>query len=166
MSGLSPSPRRRAAVLGAAAAFTATVVVAGSQPSASGADTMRFRFEEVSFRYVDLPPLGEGEDSLPSAGDYFVLKNKLLRGDERVGSLHATCVFPTRAKDPARIRLLCTGAYSLPGGTLVGTAVLGGTEEVNHIAITGGTGRFAGMSGTAIEHNNEDGSGRVVIRVS
>jgi hypothetical protein len=166
MSGLSPSPRRRAAVLGAAAALTATVVVAGSQASASGADTMRFRFEEVSFRFVDLPPRATDPDSPPSAGDYFVLENKLLRGGERVGSLHATCVFPTRAKNPERIKLLCTGAYSLPGGTLVGTAVLGATEDVNRIAITGGTGRFAGMSGTATEHLRPNGSGRVVIRVS
>ena len=165
MSGLSPSPRRRYAVLGATAALTATVVVAGRQATASAAVTMRFRFEQVSFKFVDVPPLAKDESSPPSAGDYFVLANKMLRGGEPVGSLHATCVFPTRAKDPARAKLLCTGAYSLPGGTLVGAAVLGATGNVNNIAITGGTGRFAGMSGTAVEHTNEDGSGRVVIRV-
>ena len=159
----TPGRRTAAAIAGAAALVGSALVIAG-QPAATGATTMTFRYQDSTFNLVDVPPLAASQDEPPSPGDYFVLTNKLFRGQDRVGSLHATCLFTKRTSDPARIPLLCSGVYTLPGGTLVGSALLRSGEQVNTIAITGGTGRFAGMSGTSTETPTRHG-GHVEIHV-
>lgn len=168
MSLLS-SPRRRVALVSSAALAAAPLLLlAGHQPTATGAagaTSFTLRFEPASFKLVDMPPVADSETSPLSPGDYFVLKNRLLRGERRVGALHATCVITARASSPGHTPLLCSGFYRLPGGTLAGSALLATDNVVNTIAITGGTGRFAGMTGTATELNNDDGTGRVRVRI-
>ena len=165
---LLSTPRRRVAVIVTAAlAAVPVLLLAGHQSTAAGAaDAPAFtlRFEPASFRLVDMPPVAESEGSL-SPGDYFVLKNRLFKGERRVGALHATCVITNRGTSPGSTPLLCNGVYRLPGGTLAGTALLSTDNAVNRIAITGGTGRFTGMTGIANEINNHDGTGRIVYRV-
>jgi hypothetical protein len=170
MPSPTPSSTRRlvAAAVTSLVAVILLVLVATGQHAATGAaaaTTLRMRFEPGALKFVDAPPRAEDESTPPSMGDYLVLTNKLFRGQKRVGALHATCMFANRASDPARLRLLCTGAYKLPRGTLTGTALLRGGGRLQRIAITGGTGRFAGMTGTATETSGHGGNGRVVIRV-
>jgi hypothetical protein len=165
MPALTTRRRRTAAAVVTATTLAGSGLLVAAQPAATGAAAMTFRFEDSTFKYIDVPPLATSPDEAPSPGDYFVLTNKLFRGEKRVGGLHATCLFVKRTADPARLPLLCSGAYTLPGGTLVGSALLRSEDPVNHIAVTGGTGRYAGMSGTATEHPRPDGSGRVEIDV-
>jgi hypothetical protein len=159
-------PRRRVvASLVALSSVPAIALVAASQSTATGSESMTLQFRGSTFDMIDVPPTSSDPDAPPSPGDYFVLSNKLFRDGDRVGSLFATCLFPKGAGSSASIPLLCTGSYKLPGGTLVGTALLKSDDPVNHIAITGGTGRYAGMTGTATEYLRDDESGRVVIDV-
>jgi hypothetical protein len=166
MSLLSSSRRTLAA--GAALAAVSLLVLAGHGSTAAGADdasVFTMRFEPASFKLVDAPPKAASETSPPGPGDYFVLKNRLFKGERRLGALHATCVVTNRGTGPGNIPILCSGVYRLPGGTLVGSALLSTGSTVSRIAVTGGTGRFAGMTGVATEFNEDDGTGRILVRV-
>jgi hypothetical protein len=166
MSLLSSS--RRTLAVGAALAAVPLLVLAGHQSTATGADdatVFTMRFEPASFRLVDVPPAAPSETSPPRPGDYFVLKNRLFKGERRLGALHATCVVTHRGTGAGSIPLLCSGVYRLPGGTLIGSALLSTDSAVSRIAVTGGTGRFAGMTGVATEFNENDGTGRILVRV-
>lgn len=158
----------RTLAVGAALAAVPLLVLAGHQSTATGADdasVFTMRFEPASFKLVDVPPAAASETSPPGPGDYFVLKNRLFKGDRRLGALHATCVITNRGTSPGNTPLLCTGVYRLPGGTLIGSALLSTDAEVNRIAVTGGTGRFTGMTGIATEFNENDGTGRILVRI-
>lgn len=165
---MSPAPRNRRLALGAAAlagVSAATFVVAQSTAS-SAASPVDFsvRFKAGTFHYVDAPPM-QGPDSFdPSAGDTFVLTNRLFRGGARVGTLHATCVVTHATSDPTKTPILCSGAYRLKGGSILGSAVLSTSGTRNVIALSGGTGRYSGASGTAVEVYDSPDSGNGVIR--
>ena len=166
MYSFSTSRRRLAAVVVGVAAIP--VILLAAHPSTatgttSGATTLSFDFRPETFKVIDMPPKAAGNELSP--GDYFVLTNGLYQGGERVGALHATCVVTRKAATPERTRLLCSGSYKVPGGTLVGTALLRTSGQTSHIAVTGGTGQYAGASGTSTEVNNEDGSGTVTIEL-
>jgi hypothetical protein len=160
--------RRRAAASVVALSTIPVMLMVTSPGSATGttseSSTLTFRMRTGSFRFIDMPPKAATADAPPSPGDYLVLTNRIFKAGDRVGTLHATCVVTRRAANPDRTPLLCTGAYRLPGGTLTGTTVLT-TSATTHIAITGGTGRFAGASGTSTEHDNQDGTTHVTIRL-
>jgi len=165
---LLSTPLRRTVAATAALASVPLLLLAGHQSTATGAaDATAFTLRSVSagFKLIDMPPVAEGQASRPSPGDYVVLRNRLLRGRERVGALHATCVVTSRGARPQVAPLLCTGVYRLRAGTLSGTALLSTESVVNRIAITGGTGRFAGMTGTATEFLGRNDTGTVVFRI-
>lgn len=153
--------QRRFAASGLVLASVSVLVVAAHPTTATGstasAETLTFTSREGSFRFIDIAPKGER----PTPGDSLVLVNQLWSSGERVGSLHATCVVTRKAKDPDRTPLLCHGMYLLPGGRLSGTAVVGGSDTTT-IAITGGTGKYAGASGTSVEVS-EGATGTVTI---
>lgn len=155
--------RRRVAATVVALSTVPVVLLAANQSTAtgttSGSETLTFNFRPGTFRYIDMAPRG---DRPPSPGDYFVITNGLYKAGERVGALHATCVVTRQAANPERTPLFCSGSYRIPGGTLVGSALLS-SSGTSHIAVTGGTGRYAGASGTSTEVNNEDGTGTVTI---
>ena len=157
---ISPTPRRLAAaavILGSAS----VLVVAAHPMTATGstsAETITFNMRDGTFRFLDLPPRGDH----PSAGDSFVLTNRLMKGGERIGTLHAMCTATRRAADPARTPFLCQGVYHLQGGRISGDTTFNGANPVIKVAITGGTGIYAGASGEATEVPTEKGS-RVTV---
>jgi hypothetical protein len=55
--------------------------------------------------------------------------------------------------------MLCTGFYTLPGGTLVGTTLARPSQQPGtlHIAITGGTGRYEGARGSIVSVGSNTG---------
>jgi hypothetical protein len=66
-------------------------------------------------------------------------------------------------------QLQCNGVYRLPGGTLTGTALVPASESSTapvHIAITGGTGRYAGASGQGTTTPQSQTVSRTVIHLS
>lgn len=164
MLALTSHRRRTVAAVVAATALTGGALLVAGQPAATGAGAMTFRYENGTFKFIDVPPMATSQDEPPSPGDYFVLTNKLFRGQDRVGGLNATCLVTKRTSNPDRTPLLCSGVYNLPGGTLVGSALLRSGDNINTIAVTGGTGRFAGMSGTSVETPSGNG-GTVEIHI-
>ena len=163
---MSASARRHAApaiALGILATLAVGIVLHQSTASGATPSDLSLRYEGATFRYVDAPPLQGPDEFAPSPGDSFVLTNHLFRGKDKVGHLTATCVVAKGAKQPENSRLLCHGAYTLPGGTVTGTTVtpLGGTRTV--IAITGGTGRYLGAEGVAVERSTGEDEGTVHV---
>ena len=139
----------------------AVLVVATTATGSTAAETITFNSRPGTFRFVDIAPKGE----LPTPGDSLVLTNRLFKGGERIGTLHAECVVTRKAANPDNTPMLCQGVYVLDGGTLSGTAMLLSSSAVTDIAVTGGTGTYAGASGTATEVANETGN-RVKVTVT
>lgn len=149
-----PSSRRRVVAAATAFAGAAAIALLGGQTTASGSDgpaDFMLRFEPGSFHYVDVKPMQGPDEFRPSPGDSFVLTNKLFRAGERVGTLHATCVVTKRVKNPDKTPIYCSGAYRLRGGSILGAAMLSMSGDRSVIGVTGGTGRYAGASGIAVE---------------
>jgi hypothetical protein len=121
---------------------SALLVTAGGVASAVGRDredrpTLRLRSQIEHANYVDNAPTGK------SAGDVLVFTERLLdESGSQVGSDAATCtvLFDERS--------LCTGAYVLPRGQIMVQLVQPGPAGTYDQAITGGTGGYAGVTGT------------------
>ena len=98
-----------------------------------------------SSAFIDNTPRSRGER--PAAGDQIVFSNPIYdaAGTKRQGTLTATCTVwrTTKKGEPP---MLCDGVYALPGGDLVVSGRL--TPGTQHLAITGGTGAYAGAHGT------------------
>jgi hypothetical protein len=84
--------------------------------------------------------------------------NRTLRTMQKkpIGQLNISCV--TTKGGPNWIQI-CTGFYTLPGGTLVGTTLDLPSQGPNalHIAITGGTGRYEGARGSILSVGSSTG---------
>ena len=166
MSSLSTTRARVAAVAVGIAAAPVILLAAhpGAATGTTGGTTLTFHFRSETFRPVDVPPRG-GDEAPPSPGDYIVVTNGLYQSGDRVGALHATCVVTRRVANPDKTPLFCSGAYKVPGGTIVGSALLRISGSTSHIAVTGGTGQYAGASGTSTEVSKPNGSGTVTIEL-
>lgn len=115
---------------------------------------------------ITMPALGKGEvlritgrswqvigvarGHLPKPGDQLALTGELLgSGGQKIGEFYSSSVFVGAPHGPGApaASYVETHHFNLPGGTLVGS----GTWHVNgssRFAIVGGTGRYAGVSGT------------------
>lgn len=156
MFKLNGTPRRLAASA-VVLASVSVLVVAAHPTTATGstaAETLTFKSKEGTFRFIDVAPKGE----LPTTGDSLLITNKLFKSGERIGTLHAQCVVTRQVANPDNTPMLCQGVYVLDGGTITGTAMLLSNDAVTKIAVTGGTGAYAGASGTAKEVPSESGN--------
>ena len=99
-----------------------------------------------------------GHHTAPAAGDESVSSRTLRTMQKKpVGQLNYDCVMTKGGLDWISI---CTGVYTLPGGTLVGTLVQRGPVQGPnrlHIAITGGTGRYEGARGSVLSVGSATG---------
>jgi hypothetical protein len=136
-------------VLGAAAASLLTLgtgALASAAPKAEKSVTFHLTEVDRGFNFIDNPPR-QGFKAPPLIGDQLVFSSELRSGGGgHAGWLEATCVVAiggTRATGP------CYGIYSLKGGTLMGMAQTKfyGNAPTD-IAIVGGTGAYAGATGT------------------
>jgi len=77
-------------------------------------------------------------------GDEAIFKSKLFSHDgHEVGTLDVVCTLVFGGK------VECTGTFTLPGGTVTGTALVPSNTTPVHIAITGDTGRYSLVRGQA-----------------
>ena len=91
-------------------------------------------------------PIGHHTGLAP--GDQAVLTRTLRTIEKKpIGQLNISCVTTKGGQNWISI---CTGVYSLAGGTLVGTTINRPSQGPNtlHIAVTGGTGRYEGARGS------------------
>ena len=116
--------------------------------------TLKLVEKEVGFNYVDNPPR-QGNNAPPLMGDQLTFTADLLTtSGARAGIFAATC---TVARGGVRPNLVCYGLYSLKGGQIAGIAGPG-EGDVTHVAIAGGTGAYAGVTGTSLEVSRGDNS--------
>ena len=144
-------------------ALLASVSVAAFAASATAAhaDTT-LTFKEVdkgsSFHIVDAPPKDTKQTHL-TPGDQFVIQNPLAdNAGKRIGTLRATCSMTTK-KDS-----ICYGVFSFKNGTLDALVALPNTETSKQTAggIIGGTGAYAGASGSFISKDTKSGANDTV----
>jgi hypothetical protein len=109
--------------------------------------TLRLVMRDVGFNFLDNPPR-QGFEAPLLIGDQFAFTSDLLtRAGKRAGTFGATC---TAARGGVRSVLVCHGLYSLKGGQIMGMAKATETNTTQ-IAILGGTGAYARVTGTATE---------------
>ena len=133
---------RRIALYGTATAAVAAAaaglaISASGQATPSGATgTRTFVASGGSFKNVDVKPKGE------SPGDYFTLSQKLKENGSSAGSVGAvgTAVTKTVIQFDGTI-FLSDGKVMVAGGGK-------GNSKTTELAIVGGTGAYAGASGT------------------
>jgi allene oxide cyclase-like protein len=139
------------AAAGLAAADLAAVGSAASAPAIEGGPeriVLHARSELQHARAVDSAPAGR------SAGDRLIFTEKLLDARGRtIGHDAADCValFDQRSQ--------CTGTYMLKGGQVMVQLIqpkLTGRADYRQ-AITGGTGRYAGATGTVAVRQRASG---------
>jgi hypothetical protein len=142
-------PTRTTLAAAAAAALSAAALVAATSGSAAAPAPenpakirMRLVERQAGERFVDT-----GKHGL-SAGDRNIVRSELLspRGTV-VGRADIDCVIT--GVGPA-LGGVCTGVLTLPDGQLVGEFAFDRSGSNRTQAITGGTGRYAHMSGEAI----------------
>jgi len=138
--------RRRTALLAtviSTAGLGAGAALASAGPAETAgppAGTKQVVLRQASFKFLDHPPRRRG-DVPPSPGDTSILSYRIFDagGQTRLGRMDAMCT----STDRRGKRLLCTGAMHLSDGHIE----LAGTGDP--LAITGGTGAYAGARGTA-----------------
>jgi len=113
----------------------------GGEPGITRPVWKTFHLIEVfgqRFTFVDVAPKGD------SPGDYGVFKDVIqTTGGVRIGTIDAQCI--------AAYSNQCSGSIRIPGRgqiTFDGITPLG--FELDHFAITGGTGEFAGVGGVLL----------------
>lgn len=125
-----------ATVSAAAAAIGIAALPAAAAPTGR---TLHLTTEVVASTPVDLGKKGD------SVGDRFEDLFTVLSHGKKIGTFTQDCVLMRDSEtDPLA---LCSGAFVLGGSTIEVSTVPGGSA-VLHGAVIGGTGRFAGASGT------------------
>ena len=136
-----------AAALAGAVLVTQQVGSASAQPAAVTAKTIALTTKtEQSFRN-DVGPNGD------SAGDTRTVSEYVFLAGKRVGRASGQCIdsyFVDKADVNGRLWAMCTETIMLPGGQIVGQGMLVSSKPAKPIllAITGGTGTYAGARGT------------------
>lgn len=119
-----------------AAAFGAISIARASGPS----HNHRFALTEkqVSSTFLNLSGNPNG-----APGDEFIFHSKLLKHGVKVGTVDAKCTLMMTQN------VQCEGTVVLPGGTLAASALIDQIDKTpDHIALVGGTGKYAHASGT------------------
>jgi hypothetical protein len=122
------------------------VTLAALVLAAAGALAARGGTATQSLRIVatqhDFSEIDNGKKGM-SAGDVFVFSERLAAGGKNMGSDHIVCTY-TGAWPTATD--FCRALFKLPGGTLVAEGA--SARGPFTVAITGGTGSYAGARGT------------------
>ena len=159
------TPRKRLLAL----AFLAGVVAVSSavaarsdteaavSPTASSGKTQTGRTIHLLEDEAPSTAVPIGQHTGLRAGDESVFERSLFTTQKKpAGRLSVGCVATAGGQNWA---LICTGVYTLSGGTLVGTTLVVPSQGPNtlHIAVTGGTGRYEGARGSIVSAGSKTG---------
>jgi allene oxide cyclase len=139
---------QRTTVIAAAGAIAAVAAVTADDPvtsrarSAPPTGTLELVEREGPARFIDNPPRG-GRRRPPSVGDQLLTTGVDFdaTGQTRLGRSYLTCTFAGASL------LNCRGTVVLRDGQITVQGVAR-DEPATTIAVTGGTGRYAGARGT------------------
>lgn len=156
--------RRMIRIFGGAALSGVIALTAVTPPAVAGIDGDRFQvvLRTVSEHYDDVGRPG------PSVGDRFTFRDRLFHRGERVGQGNGACDLTRRTKRSFTFH--CVVTISLRGKgqiALQGPVTFRRGERLRSaLAITGGTGQYAGAAGSArlIERRGEPTRLRVHLR--
>jgi hypothetical protein len=110
---------------------------------------------QIGSNFVDNPPR-QGFNAAPLIGDQFMFTSDVqTKAGAHAGALNATC---TITRGGPHGTGPCYGVFSFKGGQLVGIAALSFTNPTTVIAIVGGTGVYAGATGTVISTSRGENS--------
>jgi hypothetical protein len=116
---------------------------------------------EGAVSFVDAPPRakvkGEGP-SRYSRGDQLVSLQPLAED----GTLHLTCT-TTRAGKITRLVLSCRAVSRLPDGDIVAEGLFSPAAASSTLAVTGGTGDYAGARGTLVHAGDDDATDTITL---
>jgi hypothetical protein len=135
-----------------AALAVAALLISTAAPAAGGSRVIRFI--EVDNEGTDVF-IDADHNNRPSAGDSFIARPVLYawaRGGgrgERIGHANVMCTFASGHG------AFCQGTFFLPGGTIEGQSYTPLSNKVK-VAVTGGTGVYAGARGTFTSRNIRD----------
>jgi hypothetical protein len=140
-----------------ALAFLAGVVAISSALAAGGGKTptgttIKLLEDEAPGTSVPI-----GHHTGVAAGDEGVSTRTLRTMQKKpVGQLNIICV---ATKGGLNWIQICTGVYTLGGGTLIGTTINRPSQGPGtlHIAVTGGTGRYEGARGSILSVGSSTG---------
>lgn len=144
----------------ALASLTGVVAISSALASHTRADVAlaqtgtTFKLLEDEARGTRVP-IGNHTGLAP--GDQGVSTRTLRTMEKKpVGQLNISCV---TTKGGVNWIQICTGVYTLAGGTLVGTTIDRPSQGPNtlHIAVTGGTGRYEGARGSIVSAGSSTG---------
>jgi len=155
---------------GTAAVLTAATIIIGTTAAAYAAPAGQPAEETLSFldirRQVASHDVGEGS-SQPQPGDVLVFDN-LLRHPDRSDAVTRQVLgrFPSTCTLQEGTRARCEGRLRLRDGTIDVTATPDLAVSPIDIVVTGGTGRYAGVSGSAqLTPTDVPDTSRLVVRL-
>jgi hypothetical protein len=161
--GMTRTPTLRRALTSALVAAAVASIVGGVSIARAGAghhghtQTLVLRQVDAGGQFVDISHSKNG-----APGDEAIFRSRLFdRAGHHVGGLDVVCTIIPGG------RLQCLGTFTLPGGTLVGSAIAPaqGNRPV-HIAISGGTGRYGRVRGQATSYTVSENTSRDVLQLS
>jgi hypothetical protein len=145
-----------ALALSAAAATTvALVVTEGGQAQQPAGRTLVLKNADVKIKAVDLPPLVRSSRSPETPGDEVIATSKV--GGAATGARYLMCAAAKQGPSIEKALYSCQVTYALSDGTITAAGVgrIGGSAAVT-VAVTGGTGAYAGARGTLTSSNGTD----------
>ena len=164
-----------AAIAGAGAVVAVAAI--GTAGSSGQAPTVSFSKQTFTaqerdtndFGFVDNAPktkLGRNGPRRVSAGDQLAFHNRIVENGKTVGGLWARCMVITgHTFNTAEGE--CTGTFKLPAGKLFvsvgGSKIFSGPSITG--AVTGGTGAYAGATGTFISPQKDNTTDTFTIYV-
>jgi hypothetical protein len=127
---------KRLALFGVAAATLFSFLTAGH-----AATTLKFVLKQTSLR---------------ETGDGFIFKEDVFQRGAKVGSDRGVCkyVVPAGSSEPTGAK--CKITITLAGGKIVLSGKLSFSSDRGPLTVTGGTGEYAGASGTGSYRNKAD----------
>jgi hypothetical protein len=87
-----------------------------------------------------------------SKGGAVSSKEKLTQGTTAIGEDSSRCT------PASKTTVRCVGSYTLTHGTLQISGTIPRAGNVNHLAVTGGTGSYKGVRGTGVTEYNKAGT--------
>jgi hypothetical protein len=163
-SGTAPRSVRpmKHLISAALAAAAVLAVVAATASGHSSGQTIKLVQHDSSFQFVDVAPKG-GAQEPPSQGDEYVIGGTDTENGKPAGRTSLVC---TITKPGAKGLSQCVGTLILPRGTISASGVSYIATNSDTYAVTGGTGVYAGASGTLHSVQGKGESTDLVVRLS
>jgi hypothetical protein len=134
-----------AALTLAAVAATTLLVATRGHAQAPAGRTLVLHVGKTKIVGVDMPPLIHGKHSPETPGDELIATSDVTGGAS--GRRYLQCAVVRKGRDVAHARYGCAVTYNLQDGSITAAGVVSVAKPTT-AAVTGGTGAYAGASGS------------------